>query len=106
MSAPSVADLGRNAEAFGDDRLALGDADGRAIGVAQLVCIAGAQYLADPVHQARGDGAESLFVMMTLSNHEPPIHLCQIWIDASCGISGKEQRSLDAGRIHVVVATP
>lgn len=96
MSAPGVADLDRNSEAFGYDRLAIGDADWGAIGVAQLVGRAGAQDLADVVYQARGDGAQGLLVVMTFANHEPPIHLGQTRIDAACCIGGKEQRSLDA----------
>lgn len=95
MAAPGVSDLGWNAELFSHDGSAAGDANRRAVGVAQFVGLAGAENFADPVDQARCYGAEGLFVMMAFADHQAPIYRSQFRIDAPCGISCEVEGSLD-----------
>ena len=92
---PGVSDLLWNTESLGNDGSAFSDTDWLTFCVSQLVGVAGAQHLADPINEACRDGAQSLLVMMALAYHQSPIDLSQTRIDATCRISGKIECTLD-----------
>jgi hypothetical protein len=95
VSSPGVSDLLWDAESLGNDGPAFSDRDWLAFCVSQLIGLAGAQHLADPIDEACRDGTQSLLVMVALADHQSPIDPSQTRIDATCRISGKIECALD-----------
>ena len=77
-------------------RLCLGDSDFAALLVAQHVGFPAAHDAEDPVHEAIGDGAKGLLVMMSFGGHQPPVDLGEVGIDLSGGVGGEHEGAFDA----------